>query len=301
MQLTILGNNSALPANGRHPTAQILEVREQLILIDCGENTQVQMQRYNIRRRRINYIFISHLHGDHYFGLIGLISSMGLGGRTEPLHLYGPPMLKDIIDIQLHAAHVVLPFEIKFHPIEPAFQGVLLELPYLTVSCFPTEHRIACHGFLFESGNKYRKLNPEACRSYEIPTAYYPQLKRGKDYLRRDGLLVKNEWVTAAPQPLRSYAYCADTIYTESFLPFIKQAQVIYHESTYLNNDEEKAKLRFHTTAAQAATLATKASVGKLLLGHYSSKYERPEWFEQEARVIFSESYATYEGMRIDI
>lgn len=301
MQLTILGNNSALPASGRHPTAQILEVREQLILIDCGEGTQIQMQRYNIRRRRIHHIFISHLHGDHYFGLIGLLSSMGLSGRTAPINLYGPPELIDIINLQLKVADTALPYPLNFTAIEPNYCGVLLDIPYLKVICFPTEHRIACHGFLFESGTKERKIVPEACREYEIPAAFYNQLKRGENYMRRDGFLVENEWVTRPPDNAKSYAYCADTLYTESFISVIKDANVIYHESTYLNDQEDKARLRFHSTATQAADIAKAANAGKLLLGHYSSKYEDISLFETEARHVFPNTIATTEGMIIDI
>jgi len=301
MRITILGNNSAIPACGRHPTAQIVEIREQLLLVDCGEGTQMQMQRYGIRTRRIHHIFISHLHGDHYFGLIGLLTSMGLLGRTEPVHLYAPPKLEDIINIQLNAAATVLPYELRFIPIEDDDSKMLINTPYITVQCFPTEHRIPCHGFVFESKKGGRVLLPEACRTYEIPAAYYARLKEGADYMQKNGELVKNEWVTSDPPPPQKYAYCADTLFTESFLSHIAGADIMYHESTYLNDLAQRARERFHSTALEAAQLAQKAGVKRLLLGHFSSKYEDLSVFEQEARSIFPATEITQEGMSFEV
>lgn len=302
MRITILGNNSAIPACGRHPTAQIVEILEQLLLVDCGEGTQIQMQRYGIRTRRIHHIFISHLHGDHYFGLIGLLTSMGLHGRTEPIHLYGPPKLMDIINLQLDAAATVLPYTIHFIPIDDEEDcKELLNTRYITVSCFSTEHRIPCHGFVFESKKSGRVLLPEACKAYEIPAAFYARLKEGEDYTHKNGELVKNEWVTSDPPPSKKYAYCADTLYTESFMTHISGVDIMYHESTYLHDLAQRARDRFHTTALEAAQLAQKAGVKRLLLGHFSSKYEDLSVFEQEARSIFSATEVTQEGMSFEV
>lgn len=301
IRVTILGNNSALPAYDRHPTAQIIELREQLLLMDCGEGTQIQLQRYNIRRRRINYIFISHLHGDHYFGLIGLLTSMGLLGRTAPLCIYGPPALKDIIDLHLAVAGTTLPYVLHFEGLEEGVVRDLVDTPHFKVSCFPVIHRIPCHGFVFTLKGSGRKLLPEKCKELEIPAAYYNQLKQGEDYLRRDGRLIKNEEVTTEGNPDKRYAYAADTLYTESILPFIRHADALYHESTYLDDNRERAFDRFHSTAAQAAELAGKAAVKRLLLGHFSSKYQDLSPFYTEASAIFPDVEITTEGTTYEI
>ncbi|MFA6060199.1 MAG: ribonuclease Z [Taibaiella sp.] len=301
IKLTILGNNSAIPAYDRHPTAQVIDIREQQFLIDCGEGTQMQMQRYNIKRRRINYIFISHLHGDHYFGLIGLLTSMGLMSRTAPLYLFAPAQLKDIINLHLSVAGVKLPYEIIFTPLEEGVSSLLVDTVHYAVKSFPVEHRIACHGFLFTAKSSGRKLNPDKCKEYEIPSSFYPHLKQGEDYTRRDGFVVKNEWVTEPGPKDKKYAYCADTRYTLSYLEHIKGVDAMYHESTYLDDLRERAIERFHSTALQAAELAKIAGVHKLFLGHFSSKYQDLSVFHTEANSIFSDVEITTEGVTYDI
>jgi len=296
MKLTILGNNSALPAFGRHPTAQIIDIDGELILLDCGENTQIQMQKLGIKWRRLNHIFISHLHGDHYFGLFGLINSMSLLGRTQPLFLYAPTDLLPLINNIMSVADTQFNYPLHFQPIEPETQGLLVDHNLFTVHCFPTEHRIACHGFVIRTQPKGRKLLPEQCKKYQIPQYFYPRLKQGEDYERMNGEVVANHLVTEASSPVKSYAYCADTIFTTSFLDHIKGVDVLYHECTYLEKDIEKAGLRFHSTAIQAATLAKLANVKQLLLGHYSSKYKTIEAFQEEAATVFSNVIATEEG-----
>lgn len=301
IKVTILGNNSALPAYDRHPTSQVVDIREQQFLIDCGEGTQIQMQRYGIRRRRINYIFISHLHGDHYFGLMGLLTSMGLLGRTAELQVFGPPMLKDIIDLQLSVAGTVLPYPILFTAVEEGEARLLVDTSHYSVHCFPVEHRIPCHGFAFTAKSGGRKLLPERCKEYEVPSAFYAHLKNGEDYERKDGFLVKNEWVTEAGPASKRYVYCADTVYTHSFLDHIHNADAVYHESTYLDDHRERAAERFHTTAAQAAELAKAAGAKRLLLGHFSSKYQDLTAFYSEASAIFPDVEITIEGMTYEI
>ncbi len=301
MKITILGNNSAIPSCGRHPTAQIVEIREQLILMDCGEGTQMQIQKYGVRTRRIHHIFISHLHGDHYFGLIGLLTSMGLLGRSEPVRLYGPPELMDIIRLQLQVACTELPFELHFTAIDDGEEKILVDTPFITVQCFPTEHRIPCHGFVFESKKGGRTLLPEKCREHGIPASFYQRLKEGGDYITKNGDLIKNEWVTEDPPPSKKYAYCADTRSTESFLPCISGVDIMYHESTYLNDLAQRARERFHSTALEAAQLALKARAGRLLLGHFSSKYEDLELFAEEACRVFPDTEVTREGMTYEV
>lgn len=300
MKVTILGNNSALPAFGRHPSAQAVSVYGEVLLIDCGEGTQIQMQRYGLRWRSVHHIFISHLHGDHYFGLPGLINSMSLLGRTAPLHLYAPAELKPILDAILNVADTVLSFSMYFHPL-PEGTELLADDPSFSVTCFPVEHRIQCHGFLVERKTRGRKLLPDKCNEYGIPAAYYEHLKQGKDYERKDGLLVKNEWVTETGPAEKKYAYCADTLFTDSFLPTIQGADTIYHECTYLEADVAKAVARYHSTAAQAAQLAKMAGAKQLLLGHFSSKYKELEPFQEEASAIFPNVFVSIEGTAYEI
>lgn len=300
MQITILGNNSALPAYDRHPTAQVVDVGSEQLLIDCGEGTQIQMQKYGMKWSKIEYIFISHLHGDHYFGLPGLINSMSLLGRTQPLHLFAPKELQGLINQILQVAATRLCYELHFHPL-PEGAAMLVDSKRFSVKCFPTEHRIACHGFLVTQKTKGRKLLPEKCREYEIPTYFFERLKAGEDYERKDGYVVKNEWVTEAGPKEKTYAYCADTIYTESFLGHIKDVDLLYHESTYLDDNAVKATARFHTTAKQAAQLALKANAGKLLLGHYSSKYRDIELFKEEAETVFESVEVSVEGNTYEV
>lgn len=295
MFVTILGNNSALPAYGRHPSAQVVTVHGQDILLDCGEGTLMRLQENGIRWARINHIFISHLHGDHYFGIFGLLTSMSLFGRVAPLHVYAPAALEGLIEKMLSMAHTFLCFPYHFHPL-PEGAALLLEEKEYTVSCFPVEHRIACHGFVVSEKTKGRKLLPAQAEQWEVPVSFYHNLKAGKDYETPDGKVVKNEWVTEeGPEPLR-YAYTADTVFTESFLAHIQDVDLLYHESTYLSDNEVKAFARFHSTARQAAMIAQKANVGRLLLGHYSSRYHEVAAFEAEAREVFERVLATREG-----
>ncbi len=297
IELTILGNNSALPAFGRHPTAQLVSIREQMFLVDCGEAAQNQLQKYNIGWRRINYIFISHLHGDHYFGLIGLLTSMGLLGRVNPIFLYGPPELKQILDVHLKVANTNLPFKVHFHAIDDTQElKTLVDNQYYSVKSFPVHHRISCHGFLFTLKNTGRKIIPELCEQYNIPVTFYKNLKSGENYIQNDGTIIKNEMVTSEGNKELKYAYCADTLFTTSYHQYIKDTNAIYHESTYLSDNTDKAIERFHSTAAQAAETAKMVNTQQLFLGHYSSRYQDVSLFEIEARNVFSNSVATIEG-----
>jgi ribonuclease Z len=292
--LTILGNNSALSTKDRHHTAQILTTNDQLFLIDCGESTQIQMQRYQIKKSKINHIFISHLHGDHYFGLPGLLNSYSLTNRKEPLHLYAPPKLKDIIDLILSVSDSTLGYELIFHALNESEN--ILDLPGMTVSCFPVSHRIPCWGFLFKEKIKSRKVDAEKALQHLISKEVMKNLKNGEDVLNEKGELILNEKVTTEGSTSLSYAYCADTMYDESIIQHIRGAHLIYHETTYLDIEREKATQRYHSTGIQAATIAKKADAKKLLIGHFSSKYEKLEAFENEARSIFENSAISVEG-----
>lgn len=295
MKITILGNNSALPAHNRYPTSQIVNIEEIYIMIDCGEAAQILLKKHGISWHKIRYIFISHLHGDHYFGLAGLLNSMSLLGRTEILYLYGPDPLMSMMQQIFDVADTILSYPLQFSAL-PEGVNTLVDTPQFSLRCFPVEHRIFCQGLLITEKAKGRKLLPERCSYYEIPTSYYRKLKSGEDYVAKDGFVVKNEWVTEAGKPEKKYAYCADTLYTESFLQHIKGADIIYHESTYLELDKDRAANRYHSTAKQAAQIALQASAQKLILGHYSSKYKSIEEFEIEAREVFPNSFASSEG-----
>lgn len=293
MTVTILGNNSALPAHGRHPTAQVLNCQEQIYLIDCGEGTQMRLAECGFSASRINHVFISHFHGDHYLGLVGFISSQSLLGRVRPLHVYAPPELKPVIDLQLPWD---LGFPLEFIPLQPFETQVFKVASTLEVTAFPVYHSVPTHGFVFREKKRRRKLLPEKVREYDIPKYFYRFLCEGLDYEMPDGSVIKNEWVTESGPPDPIYAFCADTRYAEEIVPFINNAHLLYHEATYLNDNIEKAKYRFHSTAAQAAEIALKANVGRLLIGHFSSKYRVLEPFLNEARAVFPATDLALEG-----
>lgn len=297
--VTILGNNSAVPAFNRHPTSQVVTHDGTNYLVDCGEGTQIQLIKYKIRRSKISHIFISHLHGDHYFGLPGLLNSFGLLSHQQELHVYGPAPLKEIIDLQLKVADTTLCYPLHIHHISgPA---TLVDNEKITIRCFPTNHRIECYGFSFTEKKQPRKLNPEQARAFDIPASFYERLKNGENYTRKDGTVVLNEQVTEPAEPGKRYAFCADTRYDEALIPHISGFDMIYHETTYLDNLRERAESRFHSTTRQAAALARKAGVGKLLIGHFSSKYDTLEEFETESREVFENTHLALEGVCYEV
>ena len=271
LAVTILGNNSALPAFDRHPTAQVITMEDHLFLVDCGEGTQMQMAKYRIRRSKISHIFISHLHGDHYFGLIGLLTSMGLLGRATDLHLYAPRELEDIIGLQLRVADIRLPYPLHFHALET--EGPILQEAKFEVSCFHVYHRITCWGFRFREIRPLRRINPEKARQHDVPSSFFDRLKWGENYLRKDGVLVDNALVTEPATKARSYAYTADTLFDKRIADKVRGVDMLYHETTYLKDLGEQACQRFHSTTAQAAAIALEAGVHLLLIVHFSSKY----------------------------
>ena len=292
--VTILGNNSAVPSHNRHPSAQVLQSGEHHFLIDCGEGTQMQMNLYKIKKSRINQIFISHLHGDHYFGLIGLLNSLALNNRLNDLHIYAPEKLKSIIQIQMDIAGSGLPFQLYFHALEK--EEVLFEDKTFSVECFRVNHRIECWGFLFREKKNPRKIIVDEVKKYKVPKSFFENLHRGEDFLNEENQVIKNELLTIPSEPPKSYAYCADTAFYEPIIEKIKGVDLVYHESTYLADLEKKASDRFHSTSKQAATIAKKAGVKKLILGHFSSMYDTLEKFIEEACEIFPNTEIAEEG-----
>lgn len=295
LAVTILGNNSAVPAFDRHPTSQVVTLNGQNFLVDCGEGTQIQMINYKIRRNKISHIFISHLHGDHYFGLVGLINSFSLLSHQQELHVFGPAPLQEIIEIQLRVADTKLCHPLYFHTISG--EATLVDNEKIEIKCFPTEHRIECYGFVFREKKKPRRLIIENIKKQAIPVQFYESLQNGEDFIAPGGEVIKNDRLTEKSSPGKTYAFCADTRYTESILDHIRGADMIYHEATYLDNLRDRAQERFHSTSKQAALIARKAGVKKLLIGHFSSKYDTLEEFEREAREIFPNTELAVEGM----
>jgi len=295
-EVTILGSNSATPLFGRNQTAQILNCNETLCLIDCGEGTQLQLQRYGIKANRIRYIFISHLHGDHYLGLVGLLSSMHLNGRKDELFLFGPEGLKEIIDIQLRYSETVLRYPLNFQPTNPDVAEVICSDSNLEVESFPLSHRIPCTGFLFKEKQRLPKINKEAVEALGIPKNYYPLIKKGIDYTAPDGKLYQAKALTLPAAVPRSYAFCSDTIYTPSYWPYIQHVDLLYHEATFLHDMLDRAMETFHTTALQAAEVAIAVNAKKLLIGHFSVRYRELEPLLVESQAVFPNTALALEG-----
>ena len=290
--LTILGYNSAIPTVKSAPTAQFLEMEERCFLIDCGEGTQVQLRKAKAKFSKINHIFISHLHGDHVFGLPGLISSFRLLGRETPLHVYGPKGIKEMMETIFRITETHQGFEVIFHELSSKKSEKVFEDNRVEVFTIPLDHRIYCNGYLFKEKPKERHLNMQEISKYpEIEICDYHNLKRGKNIQLSDGYILKNENLTKPAEPSVSYAFCSDTRYLESIIPIIKNVDVLYHEATFLHDLKKMADYTGHTTALEAAKIASKANVKKLILGHFSNRYHDLSVFLNEACEIFPETY----------
>lgn len=300
MNLTILGCYAATPRTFTNPTSQVLEISDRLFLIDCGEGTQLQLRKNRIRFTAINQIFISHLHGDHFYGLIGLISTFSLLNRHNALTIYGPVGIKEVIKLQLKLANSWPQYELKFVELKSKKSEVIFEDKRVIVKTIPLKHRVYTNGFLFEEKPKERKLNVDKVQEYEIETCYFQNIKNGKDITLDDGRVIPNEELSFDPPAPRSYAFCSDTVYTESIIPIIKDVEVLYHESTFLNSEEHLAEKTMHTTAKQAAMIAKKANVKQLVLGHYSTRYESIKAFKKEAEVVFDNVLLGDDGVVFD-
>jgi len=296
MTLTILGCYAATPRTMTNPTSQLLEMKGRMFLIDCGEGTQVQLRKHKLKFSRINNIFISHLHGDHFYGLIGLISTFALLGRKTDLHVYGPKGIKEVTLLQLKLSNSWTSYNLYFHELESEESVVVFEDEKVRVSTIPLRHRVYTNGYLFEEKSGERKLNIEAVENYEIDLSYYHKIKWGGDITLEDGRIIPNEDLTFDPLPAKSYAFCSDTVYNESVLPIINNVDVLYHESTFLEVDVQYCEKTMHCTAIQAATIAKKANSGQLILGHYSTRYGSIEPFKEEARTIFPNTELADDG-----
>jgi ribonuclease Z len=300
LKVKILGCYAATPRTITNPTSQVLEIKSHMFLVDCGEGTQVQLRRHKIKFSQIEHIFISHLHGDHFFGLIGLISTFMLLGREKDLHVYGPKGIKEAILLLLKLGNAYTSYNLFFHELTSKESEVIFEDEKVKVTTIPLKHRVYTNGYLFEEKNKERKLNIDAILNYNIEKVYYNKIKYGGDISLDDGRIIPNAELSFDPEVAKSYAFCSDTIYNEEIIPIIKNVTVLYHESTFLESESHLAEKTMHTTAKQAANIAKLAEVKNLLLGHYSTRYGNIELFRTEANEIFENVLLADDGLEFE-
>ncbi len=299
--LLILGSSSAAPTTQRNPSAQLLNVAERFFLIDCGEATQIQLRKYKTKFQKIDHIFISHLHGDHFLGLPGFLASMHLLGRKQDLNIYAPKELKEVIDTLNSVSETRMNYEIKWHFTKNDGLNLLFEDDKVEIFSFPMKHRIFCTGFLIKEKPLLRKIDKFELEKHKLSVADINNLRKGDDVINTEGKKIKNKDVTIDPEPARSFAYCSDTIYDEELVKYIKGVDLLYHESTFLNDKAKRAAETFHSTAEQAAKIAKAAKVKQLLLGHYSARYGDLEPFIQEASPFFKNVMLATEGKKFKI
>jgi len=295
-KLTILGCDSAIPTVNKQQTAQLLNINERFFLIDCGENTQVQLRKYQLSFQRISHVLISHLHGDHYYGLIGLITSMHLLGRNKGLHIYAHEPLKEIINIQLSASNTNLNFPLFFHLLPIDEEKVLFKDDNVEISNFQLDHTINCSGFLFKEISSKRKIINEKIDEHKIPNNKIDEIKNGANFINMNNQVIENSELTSIVSDLHSYAYCSDTRFSSRIIPIISDVDVLYHEATFSKELGERAIETGHSTTKDAANIAKQAKVKKLLIGHYSKRYKDLNILLDETRQYFNNSYLTKEG-----
>jgi ribonuclease Z len=301
MKLTVLGSSSALPTSQRYPSAHVLNAHERLFLIDCGEGTQMQLRKCRIRFGKINNIFISHLHGDHIFGLYGLLSTFNLMGRENPLNLYSPENYLPKLLSHLKDFDIRLNFEIHFVPLKGKDPFKIYEDKYITVTSFPLKHRIEAYGFLFREKPADRNIIKDCIVKYSIPTSRIPAIKKGEDFITNEGFVIKNEEITVSPIEPLSYAYCSDTMYFSRLSTYIKGVDLLYHEATFDASMSDLAKTVKHSTTLDAARTALKAGAGTLMIGHFSARYKKISGLVDEARTIFPDTIPAIDGTTYDI
>jgi ribonuclease Z len=300
-EVTILGNTSSIPVHGRNHTAQVVRFGQECLLLDCGEGTQIQMRKYKIRSSKISHVFISHLHGDHYLGLMGILSSYNLSKRTKPLTLFGPKGLDEILTTQFRWSNTRLSYPLHFVETNSDGLNLLLDHPRFTVHSFPLTHRLPTTGFLIREKEGLRNLVKEKLQEKKIPLAAIQSLRKGLDYLDEEGIHYSVKDYTHSLPPLRSYAFCSDTCFEPKLANYIDSPTLLYHESTFMELDSERAKVTFHSTAKQAAQIANLLKAKTLLLGHFSSRYAELEEILNEAKTVFSQSELSEEGITYPI
>ncbi|MCR9014918.1 ribonuclease Z [Aquiflexum gelatinilyticum] len=301
-EVTILGSNSAIPAHGRNQTSQLVSVGNSFLLIDCGEGTQIQLRKFKLKFGRIDFILISHLHGDHFYGLMGLISSFHLVKRERLLTIFGPSGLDEIITTQLKHTNTKLSFPLRFVPTQAEGKNLILEEPMFRVFTFPLQHRIPCTGFLIEEKPGLRNMIKEKLVKTKMPVEAIVSLREGNDVLDSDGKVIyRVEEYTYPPKQSKKYGYCSDTIFDLSLVDYIKGVDLLYHEATFGDDETERAGTTFHSTSRQAANIAKEAEVDKLLLGHYSSRYKDLIPILNQAKEVFENSFLSEEGITYSI
>lgn len=300
-KLYILGCGSALPTPRHYASSQIVELRGKQFMVDCGEGTQIQLRRSRIGFNKIRAVFISHLHGDHCFGLIGMISTFGLQGRTAPLHVYSPKELEDMLMSQLKFFCTHLSFDVVFHAVDTSEQSLVYEDNSLTVETIPLEHRVPCCGYLFREKPTLPHIRRDMIDYLGIPVSQINNIKLGADWVCEDGTVVSNSRLVSPPDPVRSYAYCSDTRYMPTLYERLKNVDLLYHESTYGDDNMQMAETYYHSTARQAACVARDAGAKRLLLGHYSSRYDNEEVLLKQAQEVFPDTYLANEKMVIEV
>lgn len=299
--VTILGSSSATPIYNRNPSSQLLNCNERYFLIDCGEGTQVQLIRNGLKAQKIDHILISHLHGDHYLGLIGLLSSLHLNGRTRPIYLYAPKELTEILDVQFKYSETKLRYPIIFRATQVEFPEKIFESNDLIIETFALDHRIPCTGFKFSQKKRLRKIIKEKFDELKIPIDLIPQLKKGAGFTDPQGRTYSADELTIDPEAPKSYAYCSDTLCSWNYLESIRGVDTLYHESTFMNDMLDRAKETFHTTALQAGEIAIRAEVKQLLLGHFSARYRELDPLLDECKTVFANSKLALEGQTFTI
>ncbi|WP_282013656.1 ribonuclease Z [Marinifilum flexuosum] len=301
-EVTILGSNSALPTTKRYPTAQVLNVLERFFLIDCGEGTQIQMKRFRVPMSRINHIFISHTHGDHIFGLIGLLSTYALQGRKSDLHIYGHSKLEKLITFQLELLETKKQYNIYFHTIYGKETQTLFEDDKVIVQSFPLKHgAMPCAGFLFKEKDRPRTLIADLLDFYNVPIRCRQSLKMGEDFVTEEGEVIPNKKLTKDPLPTRSYAFCTDTAPYKKIIPILENVDLLYHEATFLKTEAKLAKATYHSTAEQAAKMAEEANAKKLIIGHFSSRFKTLDAHLKEAKSVFENTHLAEDGKKFSI
>ncbi|MDE5676402.1 ribonuclease Z [Phocaeicola sp.] len=300
-EVHILGCGSALPTTRHFATSQVVNVREKLFMIDCGEGAQIQLRKSKLKFTRLNHIFISHLHGDHCFGLMGLISTFGMLGRTATLHIHSHPQLERILTPQLNFFCKDMSYKVEFHPFDPTKTEVIYDDRSLSVETIPLQHRIPTCGFLFSEKQTPAHIRRDMIEFYKIPVYELNRIKNGADYILPDGKIVPNSRLTTPSAPPRRYVYCSDTIYLPHIADQIRKADLLFHEATFAQSEQARAKETFHTTAAQAGELARAAEVKQLLIGHFSARYEDEKQLLQEASAVFPNTLLAQEKLKISI
>lgn len=298
---TVLGSSAAIPAFGRNLAAHVVQHNNSVFLIDCGDGTQIQLDKHKIKKHKINQIFISHLHGDHIFGLFGLLSSYSLLGRTNKLQIFSPKGLKPMLDVVFEYSKSYLSYPLQIIDIQCDNKYMIFDNDHLEVFSFPLKHRVECYGYLFKEKKKPFNIQPNAIGEYQLNIQDIKSIKQGNDFITKEGKFIRNTELVLQKSPEKSFAYCCDTAYYEPIIDMIRNCDLIYHDATFDQSYQEHAALTFHSTASDAARIAFKANVKKLILGHFSTRYIALDSLLQQAKSIFEESFLAVEGEKIKI